>query len=103
MSELRVITNHVPRDVIEAHELSPAERAQFDYINWDKIEAGEDSASFIRYKGDLMDLHEFERFSVLPDGPWAGQNWDGVQPDTFFSGTLIRYVDERVIVGRYYC
>src|SRR3954469_14027275 len=27
-------TNNIPRDIIDAHELSDVERAQFDYIDW---------------------------------------------------------------------
>lgn len=102
-STLKVITNNVPRDVIEAHELTDVERAEFDYLPWAKIAAGEDSASFARYKGDLIDLGEFIVWSN-PDSPMRSGNWDGFRSDSFFSGLLVRYVDncERVIVARYY-
>ena len=56
---LKVITNNQPRPVVEAYELTEAERAEFDYLDWAKIEAGEDSASFVRYKGQVLDLGEF--------------------------------------------
>lgn len=103
MSDLTIITNNVPRDVIEADELDAAERAEFDYLDWSAIEEGSDSASFFRYKGTTYDLGEFSTTSGLgpPDGFGT---WDGYQSDTFFSGILVRYCDdfERVIVARYY-
>jgi hypothetical protein len=56
MSNLTVKTNNVPRLLIDAYELSEKERAEFDYLDWQKIDAGEDSATFFRYKGQLFDL-----------------------------------------------
>lgn len=94
-----VKTNNVPRDVIYGHELSADERAQFDYIDWPAIERGEDSASFFRYRGELYDLGEFERWDN-PASPTRG-NWDGFRADSYFSGIAVRYVDdcERVVVA----
>jgi hypothetical protein len=92
---MTIVTNNVPRDVLGAHDLTPAEREQFDYLNWEAIERGEDSASFIRFRGSLYDLGEFEHTT----GPNLS-GWDGMQVDSFFSAVLIRYVDnERVIVA----
>jgi hypothetical protein len=101
MTDLRITTNHVPRDVIDAFELSPAERAEFDYVDWPAVEDGRESASFVRYRGDLVDLGEFEVWDNPSSPTRAG--WDGIRPDSFFSGLVVRYVDdfERVIVGRY--
>lgn len=103
MSDLRVITNNVPRDVVEAWELNETERAEFDYLNWSAIERGEDSASFVRYRGEMYDLGEFQTSRGLPDfSPLRA--WDGFIADSYFSGIVVRYVDdcERVIVGRVY-
>lgn len=102
---MKIITNNVPRYVIEAHELSEAEREEFDYIDWPAIERGEDSATFMRYKGQLYDLSEFTTVTVTI-GPYEWlKGWDGWQSDTYFSGTLIKWIGpdfEEVIVGRYY-
>jgi hypothetical protein len=99
---LTIITNNVPRDVIDGWELSADERAEFDYIDWPAVERGEESASFVRYRGELYDLGEFVWWDN-PDSP-CRRRWDGVRSDTFFSGTVVRYVDncERVVVGRFY-
>jgi hypothetical protein len=101
---LKIKTNHVPRDVVYPNELTLEEREQFDYMNWDAIEDGAESASFFRYKGELYDLGEFEAClsrSLRDDSPLL--KWDGFQPDSFFSGLVVRYVEnfERVVVGTY--
>jgi hypothetical protein len=105
MSDLRIITNNVPRDIIDAYELGADEQSEFDYLDWEAIKDGRDSASFFRYKGELHDLGEFLTTSELSRG--AGHHdlsaWDGYQSDSFFSGLVVRYVDnfERVIIGTY--
>lgn len=96
---MRIITNHVPRDVVEAWELTAEEREEFSYIDWPKVATGEESASFVRYRGELIDLGEF----CVWDNPASPtrEGWDGFRSDSFFSGLVVRYVDnfERVVVG----
>lgn len=105
MSELKIITNHVPRDVLYAWDLTGAEQSEFDYIDWGLVENGESNPEFFRYKGEVYDLGEFLTTSELSRG--AGHHdladWDGYQSDSFFSGIVVKYVDdyERVIVGRF--
>jgi hypothetical protein len=104
---MKITTNNVPRDVIDAYLLTEAERADFDYLPWDLIDKGEDSASFVRYKGELIDLGDVpSTYTYSPDGPSSiFPGWDGYVSDSFFSGILIRYASdsdfESVIVGRY--
>jgi hypothetical protein len=102
---MKITTNNVPRDVIDAYLLTEAERADFDYLPWDKIETGEDSASFVRYKGDLIDLGDVPSLHSHGAPSDAFPGWDGYISETFFSGILIRYPRddsfETVIVGRY--
>ncbi|MGZ4518837.1 MAG: hypothetical protein ACXVGB_00265 [Mycobacteriaceae bacterium] len=93
-----VVTNHQPRHTIDAWDLTQAERETFDYLDWDAIDRGEDYVTFFRYRGQLYDCGEFLLTSV--------PGWDGISTDTFFSATLIRFVEtdsgEAVIVGRLY-
>ena len=104
MDGVKIITNNVPRDLIDAYELTAAEREEFDYLDWAKIDAGEDSATFFRYKGQLHDLGEFTtdwgitRGSGLPSHLSA---WDAYRSDSFFSALAVRLVDdnERVVVA----
>jgi len=105
---MRITTNNLPRFTIDAYELTPAERAEFDYLDWssygDPLQAdwtpskSADDATFFRYRGTLYDLGEFLACpaGMFPDG------WQGYTSDSFFSGLLVRYVDdETIVVGRY--
>jgi hypothetical protein len=114
---IRIRTNNIPRDVINAWELTPAERAEFDYLDWAAIDDGRDSADFFRYRGQLYDLGEFSR--IIPPGSElrhpmecaesAFQGWDGYLSDSYFSSLLVRWArdengridSERVVVGLY--
>lgn len=100
---LTIITNNVPRWIIDGWELTPKEREEFDYIKWSDIESGNDSRQFFRYKGQLYDLNDMMSTSGLDTFRIHG--WDGYISDTFFSGILVKYVYdfEQVICGRYYC
>lgn len=92
----RIITNNVPRDILDGWELTPQEREKFDYLNWAGIDEGTDSASFFRYKGEIYDLGNFMHTSM--------EGWGGIETDSAFSGTLIRFVhddyDTRIVVAR---
>lgn len=102
---IRVITNNVPRLLIDGYDLTPRERGEFDYIDWTGIDAGSESATFFRYRGQLYDLGEFmanlrETGGTRQTGDLAG--WDGYMSDTFFSAIVVKFVpgdDDRVIVG----
>jgi hypothetical protein len=103
---MKITPEAEPVDVLDACELTEAERAKFDYLDWDALEAGSDSASFVRAAdGTVHDLGEFtaihaEREPVLR--PLAG--WDGYKSDSFFSGVVIRYMDsacESVLIATY--
>lgn len=95
-----ITTNNVPRPVIDALELVPAERAQFDYLDWNAIRDGSDGATFVRYRGELIDLGDMP---LAPDAIRA-LGWDGFVSDTYFSGIVVRYCEDTdyVIVGRLY-
>jgi hypothetical protein len=105
LDSITIRTNNVPRDIIDAWELSADERAEFDYIDWPAVDDGRESASFFRYRGELYDLGEFSADYGITRGaglPAHLSRWDAYQSDTFFSATVIRYCDdfERVVVGR---
>ena len=95
--ELTIRTNNVPRDIIYGFELSENEKKDFDFLNAEEI----DQSSFFRYKGIVYYLGNF---MVVPKTDSEMSKWDGYESDSFFSGTVVRFVDdcERVIVGRYY-
>lgn len=97
---ITIRTNNVPRFIIEAYELSAQEQAEFDWMDWEAIEAGEDNAQFFRFKGQLYALSEFMRCGHACD---IG-GWDGYHSDSMFSGVLIRFTQdhEQVVVGQYF-
>jgi len=110
MSELVIKTNNVPREIIDGTELPVSERLLFPYIDWQAIDAGETGASFFRYKGEVYDLAEIQYLDPTYNMGKKFPNWQGYQSDSFFSGILVRYFDnnghwleDAVIVGRYYC
>jgi hypothetical protein len=105
-----IITNNHPREIIDAWDLTVPEREEFDYLDWEKIEKGEDSREFVRYKDELIDLGDIEVISGYT-GAMTGETfkgWEGIRTDSFFSGLLFKWVkvdydwEWRVIVGRYY-
>lgn len=103
---MEIITNNVPRDLIDAWQLTEKEREEFDYLDWSKIEKGEDSATFVRYKGELYDVSDMMSVYSLSDFHEFRGKWDAYVSDTYFSGILLRYVPdtdfEQVVMGRYY-
>jgi hypothetical protein len=105
---MTVITNNVPRDILDASDLTLEERKEFDYLDWSALEEGTDSASFFRYRGQIYDLGEFSSsWGIMREGslPVSLKGWDGYITDTFFSGIVVRYVTpefDTIIVGRMY-
>lgn len=94
-------TNNVPRYTIDAYQLTEKERQEFDYIDWQAIDEGSNSATFFRYKGMLYDLGEFMRV----ENNESLKGWDGYSSDSAFSGVMIKWADsdcESVIVATYY-
>ena len=68
---------------------------QFDYLDEEEF----DSRPFVNYKGYWYDLAEFMR--VDPRSELC--KWQGYSSDSYFSGVVIRYVEdnERVVMGTY--
>ena len=77
---LTIITNNVPRDVLEASD---------------------DEAHFF-YKGQKYYLADF---LITRTAELQKAGWDGIHTDTYFSAIIVKPVDgswEQVIVGRCY-
>lgn len=94
-----ITTNNQERPIIEAYELTNREREEYSYLDWPAIKRGEDSASFIRYRGQLYDLREF----VGTGDMFSPSVWDGYRSDSFYSGIVVRWVYpyDCVVVGTY--
>jgi len=70
---------------------------QFDHMGAEGV-AEEYEDGFFKYKGHWYHLSDFTNASAAFEG------WDGVAPDSFFSGILIKISKdgERYKVGTYY-
>lgn len=90
---MEIITNNKPRFLIYGFELTDKEKSEFDYL--DDIETN----SFFRYKKQVYNLGEFMRIENIPEF----EKWHSYHSDSFFSGVLIKLIDdESILVGRYY-
>lgn len=100
MSDLTIVTNRQPRDILHWWDLSAKERAEFDYLD---TKDRQNEAAFFRYRGATYDLGEFMATRGMPEfSPLVA--WHGYHSDSYFSGVLVRYTDdfEHVVAGRYY-
>jgi hypothetical protein len=95
---MEIITNNVPRFILYGYELTAKEAAAFSHYSADELS----KHSFFRYRGEVYALIDFMRTG---NGLDAFAEWHGYHSETYFSGIVVRYVDdscEQVIVGRYY-
>ena len=109
MSNLTIITNNKPRELVSFLDLPVQDRKDFDYIEEDD----EYSIRFVQYKGAWYDVHDAQFIAVRRTNRPMGwevrvesedplARWDAIVSETFFSGVLFKFVDdEQVIVGRY--
>jgi len=92
-------TNNQPRNLCCLADFSPKQqdkiRADFDWL------AGIDEDNcFFSYRGAVHHLLEFTRLNAAPHEDLHG--WHGMAADSYFSGTLIKILDDgQLIVGRY--
>lgn len=119
---MKIRTNHQPRPILHPWDLQPDDLREFDYIvphegrTWMEQEKDwmDSGAQFFRYRGQLYDLGEFVR--IVPPGQAGGGfahydhtgdlvGWDGIATDSYFSGTVVKLVDDgdSVIVGLLTC
>ena len=79
--------------MIYGYELTDKQKQDFDYL--DDI----DSHDFVKYKDNIYDLSEF----MIIENNDSLKDWDGYSSDSYFSGTLVKYIDsDTVIMGWYY-
>lgn len=103
MSEVTIKTNGRRRPVLGWHELSPAERAEFDYLMCDDARASE--AQFFRFKGNVYDLGDM--MGCPSNSQFKG--WRYYHNHTAWSGIVVKYARDEwldydldaVVVGTY--
>ena len=98
---LNVVTNNQPRKLMGLFEFNSKDqvkiREKFDWM--DEVE---DTYSFFKYKGEIMHLSEF--LNLNSSCPGELRNWHGYSSDTYFSGVIVRLVNdnEEVVVGSFF-
>lgn len=107
---MKIKTDNKPRETLLWHQLTEKEKTEFDYLD---TQRRQDEAEFVRYKNWVYDLHEFS--AIVARSNWRGgfsspvddgsplTAWHGIHSDSYFSGILVRYLEdgERVVMGRY--
>jgi lysine/ornithine N-monooxygenase len=93
-------TNWHPRNLLSWYELTVEE--QKDLLHYLDTEEKQSEANFIRYHKRVYDVSEFMRIEHTNKDLFV--KWDGYISDTYFSGIVIRYVNdnEQVIVGTFF-
>lgn len=95
-----VRSNGVRRQILSWEDLTPAEQKEHDWAAPSDPD-GYSHHKFIRYRRWATPLAEFQR--LAPEGELGAAGWDGVASDSYFSGLVLRLVDDDdgVIVGTY--
>jgi len=93
---VKITTNNHPREILS--DIPESARKEFDYIDWEKVEDGNESVSFVYYRGDYWNLNDTE--GTFPhDRDW----WYVSQ--SFGFGILFKLVevdhDTMVVCGTY--
>ena len=89
-------TNNQVRPIQYGYELPAKWRREFDYMDDETF----DTAAFVTYKGYVYSLGDFMRTSKDSTGDLS--TWDGYNSETFFSGVVIKFKDDDVIMGSYF-
>ena len=93
MNNIKIMTNNKPRQLIYGYELSDKQKQGFDYIE------DIDSHDFVKYKNNIYDLSGFMRIESID----SLKDWHGYSSDSYFSGTLVRYIDSDTVIMGWYC
>ena len=95
---LTIKTNNVPRNYSYGSDFNGKKRQEmleeFDYLTEEDF----NQHRFVNYKGIWYDLCDF---MLVRDNELMKLKWDGISTDSFFSGVIVRYVedDEQVVMG----
>lgn len=98
MDTLTIRSNYQVRPLLFWEDLSEYEKEEYRDVLGDP-----DEHEFFRYKGNIYLLSDF---MILESNSPFPEYWQGYMSDSFFSGILIRLVDQgmedAVIVGQYF-
>lgn len=103
MIGVTIKTNGRRRPLLEWHELTNAERSEFDYLQGNDIAAL--AAKFFRFKDEVYHLGDM----VSVPAEWHRQGWRYYHNHTAWSGIVVKYArnewldidTDAVVVGTY--
>ncbi len=98
MDKLTIKTDNKWKNLISGYELPKGKRKDFDYLTEEEL----DCRDFIKYRGVYYDLGEF--MWIDNTFPEEMKKWDGYTLDSYFSGIVIKYSEDRdqVKIGTYF-
>lgn len=102
---LVICSNYHVRDTLDGFQAGRELREEFDYIDWEAVDRGEESAELVQYRGSWYDLRDVQ---VATD-ELKRRGFDGMVTDSFWSGVAFRYFDadgypyeDGVVMARFY-
>lgn len=100
---MTIKTNNQPRALKCLFEFTLKEQARIrsDFEWLDEIES---DRSFFDYRGQIFNLSTFMRVNANNEPGHSFYGWDGVDADSYFSGTLVKICSDCdfVVVGRWF-
>lgn len=92
---MEIRTNNIPRLLKYGYEMPEKFKAEFDYIEKEEF----DYHDFFTYKCQWYNLDDFMLVSDVPEF----KGWYAYRPDYWFSGILVKFVDDvSIVVGQYF-
>ena len=84
---IKVIVDPEYKPLVCFLDLSKSHQSDVDYTDPEE----QDEPRFFLYQGNVHDTTQYVPTSV---DQFKEEGWDGIEYDTFFSGTVIRFVDD---------
>lgn len=97
MTDMQIIDIEYDVEIVHEYELTAEEREDFDYMDWNAMEAGTDSASFFRYGGSVYSTADFSPDFGISAGTGLPENlreWSAYLSESAWSAVVIRWQDE---------
>jgi len=94
---MKIITNGKVSPILDFYQLTEKEQKGFDYFDPEN-----DIGDFVRYRGTVYHLGEFQY--CPPDSDLGAKGWQGVECQSYFSCIIFKYAannpESYVIMGR---
>jgi hypothetical protein len=99
---LEIVTDNREHELVSWYDLTEDKKQGNNYLIEPEYQG---DVRFFERGGDIYDLQDYMCIAKTLPNASEFEGWDGITQDTYFCGTLIKFVDdsyESVIFGRYY-